>query len=80
MQLVKALDGETVLAETRFAWQFGRTYTLDLQVSGSQIVATMDGQVVIEYHNQDNPLAGGGVAFICEEGRFGCDSVRVQPL
>jgi hypothetical protein len=80
VQLVKALDGERVLAETPFAWQFGRTYTLGLQVKGNHLVASVDGQTLLDYEDQDNPLMGGAIALICEEGRYGCDSVSVQPL
>lgn len=34
-KLVKALDGETVLAETAFPWRYGRTYVLSLSVVGA---------------------------------------------
>jgi hypothetical protein len=79
VQLVKALDGERVLAEAPFIWQFGQTYTLSLRVQGSRIVAAVDGKVVLDYTDEDRPLTGGAIALVCEEGRFGCDSVRIQP-
>jgi len=80
VQLVKALDGERVLAEASLDWQFGRTYTLSLRVQGSRITAAVDGQTVLDYQDADSPLTGGAIALVCEEGRYGCDSVRVQPL
>jgi ADP-ribosylglycohydrolase len=80
VQLVKALDGETMLAEAPFVWRFGRTYTLSLQVRGNQIIATVDGQTVLEYRDDHRPLMSGAVALVCEEGRFGCESVVVQPV
>jgi ADP-ribosylglycohydrolase len=80
VQLVKVLDGETVLAEAPLAWQFGRTITLTIQAKGSHLVALVDGQQVLEAHDNDNPLTGGAVALICEEGRYGCDLVHVQPV
>lgn len=80
VQLVKVLDGEKVLAEAPFTWQYGRTYNLGIQVRGEHLTATIDGHIVLEYRDADNPLTGGAVALICEEGRFGCDSVTVQPV
>ncbi len=80
VQLIKVLDGERMLAEAPFAWHFGRAYTLGLQVQGDKIVATIGGKPILEAQDTDNPLTGGAVALICEEGRFGCDSVSVQPI
>lgn len=80
VQLVKVLDGEKVLAEAPFAWQFGRTITLTLQAKGNHLIALVDGQQVLEVYDSDNPLTGGAIALICEEGRYGCDSVHVQPV
>jgi ADP-ribosylglycohydrolase len=80
VQLVKVLDGEQVLAEIPFEWQFGHAYTLGLKVHGNQLTATINGQMVLEYRDEKNPLIVGAFALICEEGRYGCDSVRVHPL
>ena len=34
-QLIRALDGDTVLAETAFAWEFGATHDFALTVKGT---------------------------------------------
>ena len=63
-RLVKALDGETVLAETAFPWTFGRTYQMSLQVVGARLRAAIDGTILFDVEDTDRPLAGGGVALI----------------
>ncbi|GCE17718.1 ADP-ribosylglycohydrolase family protein [Dictyobacter kobayashii] len=78
-RLVKVLDGEITLAETNFAWELDRRYTLGLQVHGTYIEALIDGQQLFEVHDQRAPLLGGGIGLICEVGRLECDSVSVQP-
>ena len=47
LRLVKVLDGTTVLAETDFAWTFGETYDLALEVVGATIRAYVDGSVAV---------------------------------
>jgi len=79
VRLVKALDGDTVLAEADYAWYFGGEYRLSLKVVGNKIRAGIDGQMLFEIEDSDRPLTGGGVALICEEGRMATDAVMVQP-
>jgi ADP-ribosylglycohydrolase len=78
-RLVKAMDGETVLAETGFAWRFGGSYRMSLQVSGPRIRAAIDGTVLFDLEDRDRPLAGGGVALIATEGRLSAETVYVRP-
>jgi ADP-ribosylglycohydrolase len=80
VRLVKMLDGETVLAEKAFAWDFGSAYELTLQVEGQRLIAVIDGQPMFDYEDMNNPLTGGAIALICEEGRVGCEQVAVQPI
>jgi len=83
-RLVKALDGDTVLAETGFSWRFDETHDLSLEVVGDRqggvrLRAWIDGQLTFEVQDTDRPLDGGGVALICEEGRTATQSVAVRP-
>ena len=78
-RLVKVKDGETVLSEADFSWQFRGTYTLSLQVIGTRILASIDGNRLFDMHDYDDPLTGGGVALVCEEGRMGSNEVTVKP-
>ena len=78
-RLVKALDGNTVLAEVDFAWEFGETHELCLEVVGTRLRAWIDTEQLFELDDTDWPLTGGGVALVCEEGRTATQVVRVQP-
>jgi hypothetical protein len=78
-RLVKALDGDAVLAEADYAWQFGETHDLALEVLGSRLRAWIDGEQLFEVEDTDRPLTGGAVALICEEGRTASQAVKVQP-
>jgi hypothetical protein len=78
-RLVKALDGEKILAETAFPWTFGATYRMSLQVVGTRIRAAIDGKILFEVDDTEQPLKGGGVALIATEGRLSAETVFVRP-
>jgi ADP-ribosylglycohydrolase len=78
-QLVKALDGEKVLAEAPLAWQFDETLSLRLTVSGTRIVAAVDDATLFEVTDTEQPLMDGGIALVCTEGRMATDAVTVGP-
>lgn len=79
-QLVKALDGDTVLAEADFTWEFTETHELALEVAGAQITGFIDGRKLFSVHDEERPLREGGVALVVEEGRIMCEQVAVGPL
>ncbi len=79
VQLVKALDGDNILAEREFAWEFGETHDFALRMTGSQIVAEIDGQVIFSLSDDADPLHGGGIALVVEEGRIMSEAVEVTP-
>ena len=78
-RLVKALDGDTVVGEADFPWQFGGTYTLELRVAGNRVEAGIDGQPLFRFEDTYRPLTGGGVALVVEEGRMATERVIVGP-
>jgi len=78
-RLVKALDGNTELAEADFVWEFGETHDLSLEVVGTRLRVWIDGHQLFEVVDTDRPLTGGGVALICEEGRTATETVTVRP-
>jgi hypothetical protein len=79
-RLVKALDGERVLAEIDFLWILGESYQLALQVEGTHLTAWINGVLVFDFKDDDRPLMDGGVALICTEGRIATDAVTISPL
>ncbi len=79
LRFVKALDGNAVLAERDFAWTFGETHDLSLEVVDARLRAWVDGRQVFDVCDDHRPLASGAVALVCQEGRTATDVVRVQP-
>ena len=78
-QLVKALGGETVLAETKIGWSLYQPYDLALEVAGPRIAASVDGRILFEMEDGEAPLLHGAVALVVTEGRVGTDAVVVAP-
>jgi ADP-ribosylglycohydrolase len=79
-RLVKALDGETVLAETDFPWELEEGHVLSLQVVGRRVDGNVDGRPLFSIEDTERPLTSGGVALICAEGCMSCGAVRVEPV
>jgi hypothetical protein len=79
IKLIKRLDGEIILAEQAFDWQFGQSYHLRIAVKRNQILASIDRVLLFKVEDLDRPLSGGGIALVCEEGRIGTDEVSVRP-
>ncbi len=77
--LVKALDGDRVLATKPFAWEFGRTYQLALQADGMHLLGWIDDELVIDVLDDDAPLLDGAAALVCVEGRTATQQVTIQP-
>jgi len=75
-QLVRELDGTTVLAEAPFAWELYEPYELTLTVRGQRIVAAVNGEPLLTAEDA-SPLTGGAVGLLIEEGRVGVDGVTV---
>jgi ADP-ribosylglycohydrolase len=79
IRLVKARDGETVLAEAPLAWEPRRPYALSLEVSGDRIRASVDGTALFDVVDSNRPLVAGGVGLIVREGCVSSDAVTVTP-
>ncbi len=78
-RLMKALDGDTALAETPLVWDLERPYELSLQVEGRRLRAAIDGRELFDVEDLDRPLIGGGAALICREGCVSSGAVTVRP-
>ena len=79
-RLIKRRDGETVLAEQTFAWEFGQPYDLQITVKRNQILASVDGVMLFNVEDPERSLSGGSIALVCEEGHIGADEVSVLPV
>jgi len=80
IQLVKALDGERLLGEADYAWEFGETHTLTLEVVGTRLRGWANQRLLFDLEDSDQPLEGGAIALICAEGRMSTDAVEVRPV
>lgn len=80
IRLVKALDGEQVLAEAECRCEMDRTYELTLEVQGASVVGRLAGQEVVRVVDADRPLLAGAVALVVEQGRAEASTVAVRPL
>ena len=78
-RLVKALDGDTILAETEYDWSFGATKRFSLRVEGNRLTANIDDMTLFDVEDGESPLTGGGVAFVVEEGRIMSDAMNITP-
>ncbi len=80
LRLLKALDGDTILAERDFAWEIEKTYTLKMQVSGNHLSAWVDGQLQFDIVDEGTPLSSGGVAYVVDQGNIGSRAMSVKPI
>ncbi|MEM7116037.1 MAG: ADP-ribosylglycohydrolase family protein [Chloroflexota bacterium] len=78
-QLVKALDGTSVLAEKEIGWKFRGTYDLRLRVTDNRLQGWVDGEQVFDIVDEKRPLTSGAIGLICEEGRLAAHEVAVTP-
>lgn len=79
-RLVKVLHDETVLAEAPFPWQWNdNPHAFELTVRGDHIIGRIDGETLFEAKDAAQPLTGGGIALVIEEGRLCSSPVRVRP-
>jgi ADP-ribosylglycohydrolase len=79
VHLVKSLDGETILGEIDFPWAFGETYILAMAFSGNRIRGWVNGSLLFDLKDDNQPLDGGAAALLCTEGRTSSQNVRIQP-
>ncbi len=76
-RLVKDREATKLLAETPLAVEQDRPYRLSLTVRGNRILGEVDGQIVADVIDDDEPLERGGVALIVNEGTLSAGAVRV---
>jgi hypothetical protein len=78
-RLVKALDGERLLAETDFAWTGGQAYELRVQVVADRVQCSVNGRLLFDVVDELEPLDGGGVALLCTEGSVAVSAAAARP-
>jgi hypothetical protein len=51
-----------------------------MEVSGNQIRAWIDDELKFEIVDEENPLQGGGVAYVVDQGHIGSQAMTVKPI
>ena len=77
LQLVRELDGTTVIAQTDFHWELGETYEMELRVFGDALEGRV-GDVTLA--GRDASLPSGGIALVLDEGRSETTAIEVKPV
>jgi hypothetical protein len=72
--LFKNENGYHKLAETYFAWEAGKTYTLRVSVSGAVISVSSEDRELIRYTDTKNPYLKGSVGVSVRNGSRCCYS------
>jgi ADP-ribosylglycohydrolase len=80
VRLIKALDGDTILAERDFDWETHGTYQLKMQVSDNQIRAWIDDALQFEVVDEGKSLNSGGVAYVVDQGHISSQALSVRPI
>jgi ADP-ribosylglycohydrolase len=80
LQLLKALDGNHILAECDFHWDIWKPYEMRLEVIGNHLRGWIDGKMLLETVDEGSPLSGGGIALVIERGHLAAPAVHIEPL
>jgi ADP-ribosylglycohydrolase len=77
-RLLRALDGDAVLASAPLPWRQYEAYELRLRVSGDRLRAWVDGRPLFDLRDP-GPLTGGAAALVIEAGHGLCGSMSIAP-
>jgi ADP-ribosylglycohydrolase len=80
VRLLKALDGDTVLAEVPFAWDYWEPYAMALEVQGNHLRAWLEGKLIFNLEDSQQPLTSGGIALVVEEGQLLTNAIEVGKI
>jgi len=80
IRLIKALDGDTVLAEKDFVWETYERYILRIQVLDNRIKAWVNGELQFDVVDEENSLLEGCVAYVVEQGNISSQAMTVKPI
>jgi len=79
LRLIKMLDGEHILAQADFDWEYDATYLLTLKVVKDRIVALVDGKCVFDLVDKDSAISNGAIAYVIGEGCMTSNSISIKP-
>ena len=79
VQLIKALDGDTILQEVEHDWALGAPHQMELQVVGNRCQGWINGELLIDVTDDDRPLTGGAAALVTQIGRMATNEIVISP-
>ena len=77
LRLIRNYDGTEALAEVPYNWTWSERYHFKLEVTGTKIIGSVNGNELIRYEDNKSILLDGGIALVCEEGLIMTDEVKV---
>lgn len=80
VRLEKALDGVTSLARVPFNWKPFENYEVSVEAVGNKLRLFIDGELILQTSDEDDPLESGGFAFVVTSGCMGAGTPRIEPL
>ena len=66
------------LKEVDFNFEFFTDYNFTLQVDNNNIKGYLDGKLIIEAEDTNNPLTFGGAGIVAEDGTMCTDEIRIS--
>jgi uncharacterized protein YggL (DUF469 family) len=66
------------LKEVDFNFEFFTDYNLTLQVDNNNIKGYLDGKLIIEADDTNNPLAFGGAGIVAEDGTMCTEEISIS--
>jgi hypothetical protein len=79
-ELRKVLRGTNVLGSAEFPRAEGTACTFSIEVKGNRITAGINGKVLFDIVDRQEPLDAGGIALACTQGSLSANEVRVEPV
>ena len=79
-RFIKALNGDTGLAEAVLPWRYNQEYALRLQAEGTELRAWVNGELLMTAQDEEQPLTGGAAAFVIEQGNMMSNAMTVRPI
>lgn len=79
LRLIKALDGESVLAEADFPWEFDNAYHIRVRAAGTRLQAWIEARQMFDVQDSARPLDSGGIALVCREGCMASGEIALRP-
>ena len=67
-----------ILKEIDFKFEFFTDYDLKLEVVDNNIKGYLDGKLVIEVEDKNNPLINGGAGIVAEDGTMCANEIAIN--